>query len=185
MKHALLLTPFAAMLLASCSNVDVETLSSNMGDPIGFLPAMGTQSRASEITNANISSIYVTSMMGDKPYFSSLKYTKGSDGYFTSSPEYYWPGDDNSTLEFYAYAPSQDEIGGDVTIDNTTKKLENFSVADSIADQVDFITNGIDTGVSVDDFPPTRSPSAMPESTPSTDVPCRAWVFTTSYMSTI
>lgn len=140
MKHALLLTPFAAMLLASCSDVDVETLSSNMGDPIGFLPAMGTQSRASEITNANISSIYVTSMMGDKPYFSSLKYTKGSDGYFTSSPEYYWPGDDNSTLEFYAYAPSQDEIGGDVTIDNTTKKLENFSVADSIADQVDFIT---------------------------------------------
>lgn len=127
-----------AISLASCSDEEPALLNSQEG-AIDFRPAMG--SRASETTNANLSSIYVTALKDGSAadYFANLEFKKGSDGFFESSPVYNWPGDD-SELTFYSYSPSMSELGADITIDANTKQLENFSVPEQIADQVDFIT---------------------------------------------
>lgn len=132
MKKTHLLLAVAAFALASCSQD--EPVSTNEGRAISFRPAMG--SRATEITNDNLSSINVTAFLGSQTFFSDLDFVK--DGtYFVSTPEYHWPGDD-SELSFYAYAPSNP--GAPVTISNSSKMMTDFSPAASTADQVDFIT---------------------------------------------
>ena len=148
-----LLIAFAALGLASCT--EDEPLSFNNGEQISFRPAMG--SRATEVTNANLSSFYVTSFLGDSPYFNKVEFSKGAGGFYNSLQSYYWPGD-NSNLAFYAFSPSLAELFPDDIIseadeadfynsgDNglifnaSEKKLANFRVADSIKNQVDFIT---------------------------------------------
>ncbi len=137
MKKTILFTALASLALASCTQD--EPVSINQGSAISFRPAMGVQTRASETTNDNLSSFYVTALMGESPFFSNINYAKGSDGFFNSVSPYYWPGDDTE-LNFYAYAPSMDELGADVVISPDEKKLESFTVAENIADQVDFIT---------------------------------------------
>lgn len=138
-KSYLFMIGALAVSLAACSDEE-PNLRKTDGEAIDFRPAM-TTSRASETTNANLTSIYVTALDGNSTadYFANLNFVKGSNGFFTSSPVYYWPGDDRE-LTFYAYSPSQDELGADVTITADTKEMANFTVADSIADQVDFIT---------------------------------------------
>lgn len=142
MKHnALLLSlSIAAMALTSCADdVVTEPSTQNEKPAISFRPSMNGQSRATETTNANIASIYVTSLFGDNTYFHDLNFTKGADNFFTSATEYYWLGD-TTTLQFYAYSPSMDDLGADITIDSITKKLENYVTPEDIADQRDFIT---------------------------------------------
>ena len=142
MKHtALLLTmSLAALTLASCSDDEPDIAVHNGESPeIAFRPAMGGLSRATETTNANLSSIYITGLLGDEDYFDQLEFTKGDDNLFTSSRKYYWPGDDTD-IAFYAYAPSADILGADVTINKDTKEMSGFVTAENIADQVDFIT---------------------------------------------
>ena len=138
-KTPLMLALVAMGALASCSQDEPADVRSVEGHAIDFRPAIG--SRATETTNANLTSINVTAFMpdGKTPLFQSLDFNKGGDGFFTSSTKYYWPGDD-SELTFYAYSPSQDELGADVTIDADTKELTSYSVPEDIADQLDFIT---------------------------------------------
>ncbi|MDE6395349.1 MAG: fimbrillin family protein, partial [Duncaniella sp.] len=88
-----------AMTLVSCSQDD--QLDVNLGRPIDFRTSMN--SRATEITNANISDINVAAFLGNQLFFPTMKFSKGSEGFFTSDTEYYWPGDD-SPLAFWAYA---------------------------------------------------------------------------------
>lgn len=131
--HLLFATALLGLGLASCS--EDEPLSENRGHAIDFRPAMGT--RATETTNANLTSIKVASFMNGDTFFAPLDFVKGSDGYFTSSPEYNWPGD-NSQLSFYAYAPTS--LQG-VTLNSDAKSLAQFSPDSDIASQVDFITS--------------------------------------------
>ncbi len=129
-----------ALTLGACAEDEPEAVApKSPQEAINFRPAMG--SRATETTNANLSSIYVTALgeTSENDLFANLEFKKGTGGFFESSPEYYWPGDD-SELTFYAYAPSQDEMGADVTINESTKQVENFAVAEDIAQQVDFVT---------------------------------------------
>ncbi|MDE6267995.1 MAG: fimbrillin family protein [Muribaculaceae bacterium] len=138
MKNTTLLLALATSLaLASCS--EDEPVSVNKGESISFRPAMGMASRATETTNSNLSKIMVTALEGNSQYFTDLAYVKGSDGFFVSDPAYYWPGDD-SELTFYSYAPTMDELGGDITINSSEKKLKDYQIAEDVADQVDFIT---------------------------------------------
>lgn len=123
----------ASLPLVSCS--DDEAISENHGSAISFRSSMGT--RATETTNANLTSINVAAFMGDSQYFDVLPFTKGSDGYFTSSTTYNWPGD-NTTLSFYAFSPAAP--GGTVKLTTDEKTMTGFSPASAIADQVDFIT---------------------------------------------
>ncbi len=128
----LLLAATATLALASCSQDEPDKASYSRA--IDFRPAIG---RATETTNANLSSINVTAFIGSSILFNQLDFVKGDEGYFSSTPEYYWPGDD-SKVDFYAYSP--EAPGGTVTMTATSKTLTDFSPAADIADQVDFIT---------------------------------------------
>ncbi len=137
-QKSLLLVAAAALTLASCA--DDEPVSVRQSDDaISFRSGMA--SRATETTNANLSSIYVTAFANGKTYFENENFVKGSDSYFTSPAKYSWL-EKNETIDFYSYSPSQDELGADITIPDGKQSLmlENFAVADQIADQVDFIT---------------------------------------------
>lgn len=129
----LLATAILGAGMASCSQD--EPLSENQGNAISFRPAMGT--RATETTNANLSEIKVAAFLGNDTFFEPLDFIKGSDSFFTSTPEYHWPGDD-AELTFYAYAPNT--LSG-VTLTPDTKTLTAFAPAANIADQIDFITS--------------------------------------------
>ena len=139
MKKSLFLYGIAALALASCA--ENEPIEVNKGDAIAFRSGMAT--RATETTNANLSSIYVTGFLGETPYFKDLNFIKGADSYFTSTPTYNWIGDGES-IAFNAYAPSLDELGADIeygTADGKpTMQLVSFVTPENIADQVDFIT---------------------------------------------
>lgn len=132
-KAPLMIAAIAALALASCS--DEEPVSTNKGRAIDFRSAMDT--RSSETTNANLTSIQAVAFMGNQLFFPEMTFTKGSDGFFTSTTEYYWPGD-NTELSFYAYSPANP--GGTVTLTTDEKTLSNFSPAATMADQIDFVT---------------------------------------------
>ncbi len=137
-KTPLILFAISAFALASCT--EDESVNLNQGKAIDFRPALGTRTRATEITNANLNEITVAAFQGSQtsPFFNPTLFTKGTDNYFTSTPEYYWPGDD-SALDFYAYSPAAP--GGTLTLTTDEKTLSDFSPASDIADQVDFITS--------------------------------------------
>ncbi len=139
MKKTLLLPAIAAFAgvlgLTSCSQEESVNLQGTGNGKIAFRPAMGT--RATETTNANLTELQAAAFMGDQAFFPDMAFTKGEDGFFTSSPEYNWPGDDTE-LTFYTYSPAAP--GGTVTLTSDTKKMTGFTVNPSIADQVDFVT---------------------------------------------
>ncbi len=140
MKNAqLFLIALSALTLASCAYDEPESIRTKSDEAISFRSGMA--SRATETTNANLKSMYVTAFTGTTPYFENANFVKGSDSFFTSTSKYSWL-EDNEEIDFFAYAPSQDEIGADITplTDKAGVKLENFAVAENIADQVDFIT---------------------------------------------
>lgn len=124
-----------AMLIASCSSDDV--VSTNTGRAIDFRTSVGT--RGTETTTANIDKFWVTAIdEAGANYFSKQEYKKEKEGEpFTSTPLYYWPA---GKLNFVAYSPSATDLGGTLTINNTTKELKDFSPAAKIADQKDFVT---------------------------------------------
>ncbi|MBN2917829.1 MAG: fimbrillin family protein [Prevotella sp.] len=133
MKKQFIFMAMAAMLIASCSSDDV--VSTNTGRAIDFRTSVGT--RGSETTTDNITKFWVTAIDGNNAnYFSKQEFTK--DGaFFTSSPLYYWPA---GTLNFFAYSPSETDLGATVTINKDTKTFADFSPAKKIADQKDFVT---------------------------------------------
>lgn len=132
MKKQFMFMAMAAMLIASCSSDDV--VSTNTGRAIDFRTSVGT--RGAETTTDNITKFWVTAIdeAGDN-YFSKQEFTKVGE-FFTSSPLYYWPAD---TLNFFAYSPSEKDLGATVTITNAIKTFANFSPAADIANQKDFV----------------------------------------------
>lgn len=136
---SLFLIVLSAMSLASCSDDEptgVRQLDST-DNTISF--RSGLSGRATETTNANLSEIYVTAFNGETPYFQNILFAKGSDSFFTSAKKYSWL-EDKQQLDFVAFSPSIDDLGGDLSIEGDSMKLTDFVVADNIADQVDFIT---------------------------------------------
>ena len=133
MKKQIMFMAMAAMLIASCSSDDV--VSTNTGRAIDFRTSVGT--RGTETTTDNITKFWVTAIDGaGANYFSQQEFTKDGE-FFTSSPLYYWPAGE---LKFFAYSPSATDLGGALTISNTTKELKDFSPATEIAEQKDFVT---------------------------------------------
>ncbi len=133
MKKQFMFMAMAAMLIASCSSDDV--VSTNTGRAIDFRTSVGT--RGAETTTDNIKEFWVTAIDGNNAnYFSKQKFTK-EGSFFTSSPLYYWPA---GKLDFVAYSPSETDLGATVTINSSTKTLADFSPAEQIANQKDFVT---------------------------------------------
>ena len=134
MKKSIILMGIAAMAFASCAKDTIK--ETNNGRAIDFRVA--TQTRATETTTANLTTFYVTAINeSGSNYFTNVAFTK-VDSYFTSSPLYYWPGEE--TLQFYAYAPSATTLGATVTIDKEKQVIEGYAPATKIADQKDLVT---------------------------------------------
>ncbi len=144
----------SALALASCSEDEPVSVRQATNEAISFRSAMGT--RATETTNSNLDKIYVTALYGDSTYngaakhgfqaskyFENIEFDKGADSFFTAAngKEYDWLSPEQQ-INFFAYAPSQDELGADIITkdDNSGMTLEAFAVPEEIADQVDFIT---------------------------------------------
>ncbi len=143
----------SAIALASCSEDEPVSVRQETNEAISFRSGLGT--RASETTNANLNKIYVSAVVGDSIsttakaapaetlYFDNVEFDKGADSFFTAANgrKYDWLAP-TQQINFFAYAPSQDEIGADITMkeDNSGMTLQSFAVAENIADQVDFIT---------------------------------------------
>ncbi len=143
MKKTLLFVSLAALAatgLSSCADDEPIDSRSAAGESISFRPAMAGQTRATETTNDNLSSIFVTSFMAGKKYFNDVEFSKGTDGFFTSTDSYKWPGDDTQ-LSFFAYSPSMNDLGSEVVItDDNSLQLQSYVTPEEIADQKDFIT---------------------------------------------
>lgn len=147
MKQKLFLAAMAAIAMTSCSNDETLEINTGTERAIDFRTAMAT--RATETTTANLDKFYVTAFNENKlnfPYFENLEFKRteaeeeGESTYFTSEDKYYYPGD-GSSLTFYAYAPSATDLGTIIKTDNTNKNLTlDFSPAEEISKQVDFIT---------------------------------------------
>ncbi len=143
MKQKLFLAAMAAIAMTSCSNDETLEINTGTERAIDFRTAMAT--RATATTTSSLDTFYVTAFNENiikEPYFKDLEFTK-KGAFFTSEDKYYYPGD-GSNLAFYAYAPSAEKLNASVetVYDETTKEmtLKNFSPADSIPYQVDFIT---------------------------------------------
>ena len=125
-------------LLASCS-MDKE-LQQNEGNPISFTSEIGTRA-TSFVTTDNMNYFYSTAFNGaDEVYFDKLLFNKNGE-YFTSDPEYYWPGD-GSELRFYCYATS--DLSSDMGLtepEGTAGEymLKNVTPKSDISEQVDFV----------------------------------------------
>ena len=125
----------AVLAFASCTHDTIK--ETNNGRAIDF--RVVAETKASEITTANLNSFYVTAIdEAGANYFTDVAYTKVGN-YFLSSPSYFWPGDESS-LAFYAYAPSAYDLGIDVSITNEGQKLLGFAPAAYVDDQLDFVT---------------------------------------------
>lgn len=138
MKHRFLYLAAATFAMVSCSQD--ETIDINTGKGINFRTETHAGTRATEVTTNNLSAFWASAFSNDgSAFFPITKFTKGESNYFTSTPSYNWPGDENAELTFYAISPDATTLGGTLTLNKTTQKLENFTVANNIADQVDFI----------------------------------------------
>lgn len=132
MKRYIFIT-MALLALVSCTKDSVKEVS--RGQVIDFHTAM---TRASVTTTDNLQTIWVTATNeSETNYYTDLQYNRNGN-YFTSETSYYWPSD-GSTLDFYAYAPSKNRLGGTLSIDKTAQTLTGFAPAAEISNQVDFI----------------------------------------------
>lgn len=132
-----------------------------------YLPTV-TKTRAGIISKENLSECQVTGFNPDdenridsetgkiEPLFGDIRYEKDAAGHFipNETDACTWP-DSQSTLHFFAYYPSAESMREKIDSEkfkfvNNSKKaeddtyaleyrLENFKVAQDIADQVDFI----------------------------------------------
>lgn len=142
MKKTLILMAAAALTLTACSNEEegAGSLNGRANEAISFRPAMGT--RATETTNANLQDFYATALMSDTTLFNQVNFAKDADNFFVSQHDHYWPGDDTE-VQFYAYAPSADDLGADVILSNYKKQLVSYTTPTDISEQKDFITASI------------------------------------------
>ncbi len=138
MRKFLFLACFAMLVVATSCMKD-EVVATNRGEAIGFRTAVDT--RGLEVERTSLQSFYVTALEtgAEESYFEDVMFLLvGYDGY-SSTPEYYWPGDDRR-LEFYAYAPSVEEMGNaTVTINHNEKSIKGFVVDEDIITQKDLV----------------------------------------------
>ena len=116
----------AAMGLALTACNSDETVEMAKGKAIGFSSFVDKSTRATDITLANLNSMYVYGWRGDNQIFNAQEVTVNAEnGEGTYSPLKYWEA--NYTYNFEAIAPKAGEkgvqfaaakTGGTITFDN-------------------------------------------------------------------
>lgn len=134
MKKFLFWSGIVILAITSCAKD--QTTEVNNGHAIGFRAGTGT--KASELYTYQLSSFFCTAVdANDANYFTNVGFARSGE-YFASSPAYYWPAD-GSTLKFWAYYPSNEATGTEVSINATEQLLKGFKPKQKFEDQVDFI----------------------------------------------
>ncbi len=133
-------TLMATLAIVSCTKEDIQDI--NKGNEIDFYTSV---TRATETTLDNLESFYVSSAIGtvgetgtsvnDNDYFTDIEFSRKGN-YYESEEKYYWPTASNSFVDFYAYAPSKENMGVD---EITRNNFVGFTPATTIADQKDII----------------------------------------------
>lgn len=138
MKKNIFMISAAMLALVSCTKDEVIQI--NHGQKIEFRTALTT--RATELTQNDLTEFYVTALTDkNEPYFADITFRKANGAtYFTSTEDYYWPA--GGSLNFFAYYPSQNELGeaSSITITSAKKTLEGYTPSTDVSAQKDFIT---------------------------------------------
>lgn len=107
----------AAMGLALTACNSDETVEMAKGKAIGFSSFVDKSTRATDITLANLNSMYVYGWRGDNQIFNAQEVTVAQSGEGTYSPLQYWEA--NYTYNFEAIAPKAGEKGVQFTAAKT------------------------------------------------------------------
>lgn len=134
MKKKFLFAAMAVAALASCSNDEVVDV--NNGGGISFHASLDKAVTRTNVTDLlNLQSFNVTAIGNATNYFTNLGVSSNDNGVsWKPASTYYWP---SYELAFFAYAPQLSH--GTVSIDNTAKKITNFSPAQVVKDQKDLV----------------------------------------------
>lgn len=142
MKKNLLFLASGLIILASCSKD--ELIEVNNSGNIKFRPAIGAVTRANNVLNkSNMGSFKVTAYSDAETsnFFTDLEVeSKDQGNTWNTKKTYYWPT--SGTLKFFAYSPK--DISN-VSIDNNSQKIADFSPAEDVATQKDVVVS-VNTG---------------------------------------
>jgi len=105
MKKIFVFLAMVCMMLTAC-NMNELVDENRSADRIGFQVNTAFQTKALDVTTANLPSFVVEAFDHESvtsPYFSAITFTKDAidEGVFDSDQPYYWP---EGALDFYAYA---------------------------------------------------------------------------------
>lgn len=137
MKKIFLAIAAVGMMLTACNVSEVADMNQS-GNRIGFRTTTGYQTKALDVTTANLPSFVVEAFDHEtvtSPYFSAITFTKDAieTDIFDSSEPYYWP---EGALDFYAYA-----WGAAASSQFSKTDFRTFTItpAETPAEQIDFV----------------------------------------------
>ena len=143
MNKMIYLCAAAALTLASCSNDETVEVAQQKG--ISFRAVTGLNTRASEVTTANLSEIQVTAFWDannnkyDGFTNGEVLYKKDGNGDFNSAIPVYWPGKDqeNEKLSFTAF--SNNWTGNKTITDKNTISVGSVEINTDVDQQADMV----------------------------------------------
>ena len=139
MNKMIYLCAAAALTLASCSNDETVEVAQQKG--ISFRAVTGLNTRASEVTTANLSALKVTAFWDKNNnkydgFDTEVDYVKDG-GVFNSAVSKFWPKDENEVLSFTAF--SDNWTGTKTITDKNTISVAGVKIAGTVADQKDMV----------------------------------------------
>lgn len=149
MNKMIYLCAAAALTLASCSNDETVEVAQQKG--ISFRAVTGLNTRASEVTTTNLSTLKVTAFWnknGDKydGFTDEVDYVKAG-GVFNSAVSKFWPKDESEVLSFTAF--SDNWTGTKTITDKNTISVGSVEINTDVDQQADmvYVTGAIGTKV--------------------------------------
>ena len=139
MNRIIYLCAAAALTLASCSNDETVEVAQQKG--ISFRAVTGLNTRASEVTTANLSALKVTAFWdknGDKydGFTDEVDYVKAG-GVFNSAVSKFWPKDESEVLSFTAF--SDNWTGTKTITDKNTISVGGVAINADVDMQADMV----------------------------------------------
>lgn len=129
----------AALTLASCSNDETVEVAQQKG--ISFRAVTGLNTRASEVTTANLSALKVTAFWdkNNNKYdgFDTEVYYVKDGGVFNSADSKFWPKDENEVLSFTAF--SDNWTGTKTITDKNTISVGGVAINADVDMQADMV----------------------------------------------
>lgn len=140
MKKAFILMAAAAAIgMSSCSQDETKDVAKNSNN-ITFRTAVGHNSRGVQLTDDNITKMWVSAFDGTASFFSDKKFEKSGNEFVCNSNSLSWPNDANKELQFIAYSTTADDWGTPALVSTSTgATITGFSAKTAIADQADLV----------------------------------------------